>query len=44
MDQVGMKLSGSDGIRTGLQLFCFDAFSSREPVSTSFENAPAAGL
>src|ERR1700760_4439489 len=33
------SLSGSDGIRTGAPAFCFDAFSSREPVSTSLENA-----
>jgi len=30
---------GFDGIKTGALAFCFDAFSSREPVSTSLENA-----
>jgi len=38
----GESLSGADGIRTGLQFFGFVAFSSREPVSASRENAPAA--
>src|SRR4029077_12588001 len=30
---------GSDRTRTEAPIFCFDAFSSREPVSTSPENA-----
>src|ERR1700730_3806258 len=30
---------GSDSIRTDALDSCFDAFSSREPVSTSLENA-----
>jgi hypothetical protein len=38
---MGWSLSGSDGIRTGVLAFYFDAFSSREPVSTSLENALA---
>jgi hypothetical protein len=29
----------SDGIGSGLQFFVFYAFSSREPASTSLENA-----
>jgi hypothetical protein len=32
---------GSDRITTDALVSCFDAFSSREPVSTSLENAPA---
>src|SRR5205807_6031869 len=32
-------LFGSDRIRTEALSFCFDVFSSREPVSTSLENA-----
>ncbi len=35
---AGQRFSGSDGIRTELQ-FLFGAFSSREPVSASLENA-----
>src|ERR1700730_9246817 len=35
---------GSDGIRTEALVFCFDAFSSREPESTSLENALAVKL
>jgi hypothetical protein len=34
----GQSFSGSDGIRTELQ-FLFCAFSAREPVSASLENA-----
>ena len=34
---------GSDWIRTEALDFCFDAFSSREPISTSLENAIDAG-
>jgi hypothetical protein len=33
------SLIGSDGIRTEALLLCFDAFSWREPGSTSLENA-----
>jgi hypothetical protein len=38
------SLFGSDKIRTGLLAFCFDAFSSRGPLSTSLENALAGTL
>jgi len=33
------SIVGSDRIRTEVLDFCFDAFSSREPVSTSLESA-----
>jgi hypothetical protein len=35
------SIFGSDWIRTEALNSCFDAFSSREPVSTSLENAMA---
>ena len=37
------SLIGSHGIRTEALDCCFDAFSSREPVSTSLENAIECG-
>jgi hypothetical protein len=41
-DQFAQSLSGSDSIGTGkAPALWFDAFSSREPVSTSRENALA---
>src|SRR5665647_3071115 len=38
------SLAGSDGLRTEALSLCLVAFSSREPVSTSLENALAPGL
>ena len=35
------SLAGFDEIKAGALAFCFDAFSSREPVPTSLENALA---
>src|SRR6201994_2169198 len=41
---AALSIFGSDWIRTDALDSCFDAFSSREPVSTSLENALTDGL
>src|ERR1700684_1743735 len=41
INRRGLEPFGSDCIRTEALIFCFDAFSSREPVPTSLENALA---